>query len=610
MPKCKSNSLITVNRDAANAYKQLLLTVLQSCSIPDRDKLLGHLRAGHYARLLEWADTIDPQKYESAASYFAECQVAAFIRKYPFTNDEVPGINPRAAAIKKFFAAEHRCKRQNQRRRSLRKNFDPHFQKLEFAREYIVATIGIKPDIAAITSKCDFAAGASLGVHGNRTNAMRKLFAKQWTVTPSALPYALIGLWKNVHTRECILPGALVCYGTDERSSKDYDEFRSRVLQKVKLVSCNNISFVTKTALTDRSIAVEPLLNGFVQKGADEYLRDVLLRQGINLRDQRVNQLLARSGSMSDFDPFCTIDLSAASDSLSTELVRDLLPAEWFEFLSNIRAPWYKLDNSTRRYEKFCSMGNGFCFPLQTLIFASVCHAVSRFFDSESPVASHYDFSVYGDDIVVKQHLALATIELLRDIGFKTNRDKTFVTGPFRESCGSDWYNGQDVRPVHCDKRLVDIRQVFALHNSILRSQRCESFLTEASVYLRTLSPLPFYRPGREPGDTCFSVPLDVAMTSKFVSWRKASRRWAWREILTRARRDSMDHLNCVEHAKALMYAAMRGATSREPYTVRHSGRPVNRRVSRWWIDAYPWSAADHDAVKSVKECRKVVRGI
>lgn len=539
--------------------------------------------------------------YDSADSYFLDAQFSALIRKYPFSTDMVPGIDPEATAVKKFFAAEHSCKRQNQRYRAKRKRFDPHAQFFAYARDYIRKVIGEKPDLPEVLSQCEFTEGASVGVHGNKTNTMRKLFAERWSVTPTALPYAMTALWLNVHTRQSILKGAMKCY--------DPEEFRVIVKSKVVRVGSNKISFVPKTAKTHRSIAVEPLLNGYVQSGVDKYLKQKLLRVGINLTDQRVNQLLARSGSMMASNPFCTIDLSAASDSLATGVVEDLIPPDWFEFLSDIRSPGYSLNGQTYRFEKFCSMGNGFCFPLQTLIFASVCHAASRVVDQTSFAEAMKTFSVYGDDIIVKQNVALYVIEMLREIGFKTNRDKTFICGPFRESCGSDWYDGQDVRPVHLDEPFTDLRSVFAFHNSTYKNRRSENFFTEVREFLRSSAGGRYMRPGREPGDTCYSVPLDLAMGSTGCTWNREAQTWQWLEVLSLPVADSMEHLSSVERSDALMYAALRGATPDAPYTVRYTSRVAVSLVCRPWKEGYEWSPASH-YVETVWDARRAIRNL
>jgi hypothetical protein len=353
------------------------------------------------------------------------------------------------------------------------------------------------------------------------------------------------------------------------------------VRAKVKFVNHNLISFVPKTAKTHRSIAVEPFLNGFVQKGIDQHLRDCLRRIGIDLSDQAHNQSLARLGSVQKSNPYCTIDLSAASDSLSTEAVRLLLPPEWFEFLNDVRASQFMLpDGTVHQYEKFCSMGNGFCFPLQTLVFASICHACAMLCGDSD------DFSVYGDDIIVRQNIALLVVETLRDLGFRTNVDKTFITGPFRESCGADWYEGRDVRPVYLDERLVDVRQLFAFHNSCLRSQVVELFTEELRPVIRSLGGSNFLRPGREPGDVAYSVPLDVFMNSPFAKWRRDIHTWSWKEIRSRPNSDVF-RLDEIGYANILVLAAMRGANSAQPFTLRHSTTPKAVTVARPWRDAY-----------------------
>jgi len=513
--------------------------------------------------------------YDSPTSYFVDYQLAALIKKYPFSANEVPKLDPEGTAVKKFLAAEHMCKRVNQKYRAKRKCFDKYMQAKTYMREFIVSVIGEKPDIASIGEKCDFTSGASLLIGGNKTNIARKVFAQHWTATPGALPYAMPMLWANAQLRDCILPGAMKCY--------DKAEFGRIVRAKVQRVDYNNVSFVPKTAKTHRSIAIEPLLNGYIQKGTDVYLRECLRASGFDLSDQTRNQRLARMGSLGGFNPFVTIDLSAASDSLAYEVVRELLPPDWFEFLCFIRSPQYMLPGSSvpNQYEKFCSMGNGFCFPLQTLIFASVGYTASRLCK-----APRDEIAVYGDDIIVRQSEALLVVELLRELGFRTNVDKTFLFGPFRESCGADWYEGQDVRPVHFAKPLVDVRQLFALHNSTLRSPRCEVFFEDFRSVARSIGGSSYLRPGREPGDTAFSVPLDVAMNCPNVRWHSGYQNWMWTEIASKSAPDPV-RLGEVEYANALVLAAMRGTTSAQPFTLRYETVPKIVRVCRPYFEGF-----------------------
>lgn len=557
------------------AYTKLLRAAISSTNHSESAFLEGALRAKRFDLLLEWSDRPSPQLYDSSTDYFVDCQLSALIKKYPFSRFEVPGLDPQATALSKFESAEHKCKRVNQKFRAKRRRFDPYMQLKCYMREFILSTVGPSPDLLAIGEKCDFTSGASLLVGGSKTNIARKVYAQSWTSTPGALPYAIPMLWANAQLRDCILPGAMKCY--------DKAEFGRIVRAKVQHVNYNKVDFVPKTAKTHRGIAVEPLLNGFIQKGTDVYLRDRLRAIGIDLSDQTRNQRLARLGSLGGFDPFVTVDLSAASDSLAYEVVRELLPADWFEYLDFIRSPQYLLPDSKvpKRYEKFCSMGNGFCFPLQTLIFASVVYAASRFCK-----APRDQFAVYGDDIIVRQSEALLVVELLRELGFRTNVDKTFITGPFRESCGADWYEGQDVRPVHFAEPLVDVRQLFALHNSTLRSPRCELFFEEFRTVARSIAGSSYLRPGREPGDTAYSVPLDVAMNSPSVRWDRDRMEWRWTEIASKSVKDPC-RLGVVEYANALVLAAMRGTLSSQPFTLRYETNPKIVSVCRPFFDGY-----------------------
>lgn len=208
----------------------------------------------------------------------------------------------------------------------------------------------------------------------------------------------------------------------------------------------NRVEFVPKNWKTHRSIACEPTGNIPLQLAFDAYAKRCLRRRGIDLSDQSKNQLMAKEGSVSG--KYATIDLSAASDTLSFDLVNWLLPDDWFKYLNSIRSKFYRGSSiGFGRYEKFSSMGNGSTFCLETLVFAAACYAVGS-----------KDFSVYGDDIIVETEKFDDLRRLLRFVGFSLNLDKSFHEGPFRESCGADWFNGINITPFYireADKRLT-----------------------------------------------------------------------------------------------------------------------------------------------------------
>jgi hypothetical protein len=222
----------------------------------------------------------------------------------------------------------------------------------------------------------------------------------------------------------------------------------------------SRVAFVPKTAKTDRSIAIEPVLNSMLQLGIGDYMADRLKRVGCDITDQSRNQQLARVGSLTG--ALATLDLSSASDTVSVELVRSLLSPEWFDLLSYFRTSTVRMDDgSLHRLEKFSSMGNGFTFPLETLIFWALASSASEGVEDDPLTVA------YGDDIIVSVAAVPRVCEILHVCGFSVNMEKSFWSGPFRESCGADYYLGTNVRPVFVKNRLSGA-DVFRLHNFYL----------------------------------------------------------------------------------------------------------------------------------------------
>jgi len=90
------------------------------------------------------------------------------------------------------------------------------------------------------------------------------------------------------------------------------------------------------------------------------------------------------------------------------------------------------------------TMGCGFTFSVMTLTLAALCYGVIRVYGKKQD-----QFSVFGDDIVLPTYLAGTLMELLGDVNFIVNNEKSFTSGDFRESCGGDYRAGKDVTPVY-----------------------------------------------------------------------------------------------------------------------------------------------------------------
>lgn len=559
----------TLKQASWKNYRRLLINLVSVHSSYPEVKRLGELiRSNEWLQVYKLADSFASQQYGDARQHFVLNQFAALIRKYPFPS-KILNLDPKGKAISTFFHDEHRMARVNRKFGLLDSLRSPRESELKIARDWIAYVLGDEPNMSAIINACEFGPGASMGVHGNATNLGRKLLSDRWSVTPSTLIYATWALRSQSVIWQLLQPerGQIV--------SIDPDLFDHKIRSKSLIVNNNKVSFVPKTAKTHRGIAIEPLLNGLVQKGIDTYMRKLLARVGIDLSDQTINQEYAKSGSLGFMgeDDFVTIDLSSASDSVSIGLVKNLLPPAWYELLNATRSHAYEIDGTFGRYHKFCSMGNGFCFPLETLIFSAICHACN---------AGHpgHDFLVYGDDIIVRQKHGPTVLNLLKYCGFRPNANKTFLEGPFRESCGADWYHGQDVRPYTLDHSLRTVVDIYKVLNLSQRNSLTKEFFQPVRKFLYKLIPgFLFTRPFKGDPDTGIDVELDEFMSNPKGRWNSDLQTWMWLELKSRSVSDKLIQTHSQYHL-ALMYGALAGVDSGKPFTVRRLTRQTIARVS------------------------------
>lgn len=227
------------------------------------------------------------------------------------------------------------------------------------------------------------------------------------------------------------------------------------------IVSGSRCSFVPKTASTSRMICVEPLLNQYYQLGLASILERRLKQFfGIDLSSQpSINHLLARSGSIDG--SFATIDLSSASDSISLGLCEAFLPDWFFRTLLELRSRTTEINGCPVPLFMISTMGNGFTFPLQTIIFSAVLKACVSIFSRSD---TDRTWSCFGDDLICGRGIFHRVVHYLGRLGFRINANKTFSEGLFRESCGADWFNGQPVRPVFLRKLDVPADTLVAIN--------------------------------------------------------------------------------------------------------------------------------------------------
>lgn len=227
-----------------------------------------------------------------------------------------------------------------------------------------------------------------------------------------------------------------------------------------RIVAGNVMFTVPKNSDIDRCACKEPDLNMFLQKGLGNQIRICLKRAGIDLNDQSINRELARQGSING--SLMTLDLSSASDSVTTELVRSVVPADWFYYMNQFRSPFTEIDGKRHSNEMFSSMGNGFTFELESLLFYAIARSVAYFGGYRGKI------SVYGDDIIGPSSMADDLVSALDFCGFKANPEKSFWEGSFRESCGAHWHGGLDIRPFYIRRPFKTVSDLILTLNQLV----------------------------------------------------------------------------------------------------------------------------------------------
>jgi hypothetical protein len=306
-------------------------------------------------------------------------------------------------------------------------------------------------------------------------------------------------------------------YVSEHPDTDAAEVLRDRDFEGVAIVEGSRLSFVPKNDQISRCICIEPTLNMFYQLGFGAILeRRLSTHFGIEMGSQQFkNRELARIGST--FDNLCTIDLESASDSLGLKMLEAVLPRDFMSFLLRLRSPSSDLPGiGSFALDMVSTMGNGFTFPLQTMLFASVVIAAFR----AHGIRPYYprgrnngNFGVFGDDIIVPQEIVVSVFRLLRILGFVVNSSKTFVKGPFRESCGSDFYQGINIRGVYLKSirsiqdRFVAINQLnlFSTRTGVRLSRTVQQLLLEVPW-----TPVPIW----ENDDSGVRIPFSVVKDS------------------------------------------------------------------------------------------------
>lgn len=427
---------------------------------------------------------IHPDEYDtlvrfSPLPFMVDWTLAHLVKNFPHWG---VGLDLERVALESFRESEINCAATNHRLSSslkLSKDLkrDWHETIISIAARKIDDCLG-EVDYDLLSQECRWGPGSTLTLMGGSATLDNKIREKRisstasnWKFYSNAVACDLHLLWARGIPAE-----GPTCLVKDEFVIKNYSHYTS----------------VPKNAKTNRNICIEPSANMFTQLGIGALIRKKLLSKGVNLNDQTINQDWARQAGLLGL---ATLDLRAASDSISQVLVERLLPPRWLTLLSLARTDSYYFKDDLyeilhkrrkhslkyiHKFNKWSSMGNGYTFELESLIFWAIAAAVM---ESKQLCPIKPDLfggwaradgvlSVYGDDIIINSCYVPDLIEVFSYIGFEINISKSFVSGRFYESCGKHYYDGGDVTPIYQREGLSSLSSVIRLHNRFIRYAR------------------------------------------------------------------------------------------------------------------------------------------
>lgn len=438
---------------------------------------------------------IDPKHFHNGGMFRDDYVATNLLSKSVFLKTS---FDKKQVAFKKFEEFESLCNHTN--RRFLNPSLDPqnngaNVWLLNATKRKIQQVLG-DFDGNELVDDANWGPGVSTLLKGNEVSGYNKFCAERGITRDL---YALIADW---------FPIAYPSWA--DHLSRSFGE------SWAVFEAGNKIVTVPKNSKTDRVIAIEPGINIWFQKAAGSMIRRRLRRFGIDLNDQSKNSSLARKSSQDN--NLATVDFSSASDSISSAVVEELLPPRWYLLLNSMRSKrGIDSKGKVRVWNKFSSMGNGFTFELESLIFYAAAFAVCEYLAVQPSV------SVFGDDVVLPSECFELFSSYSEFLGFRVNKDKSFFDGPFRESCGSHYYDGIDCKPVFLKERLSNAETVYKLANNIrLLAHRyghndfCDSRFSVCWFALsrRVPEPLRFMVPATA-GDVGFIANLDEAHATR-----------------------------------------------------------------------------------------------
>jgi hypothetical protein len=159
---------------------------------------------------------------------------------------------------------------------------------------------------------------------------------------------------------------------------------------------------------------------------------------------------------------FATIDSTAASDTVFRDWIREIDHPS-LNYLLEYMPTHVKWGSTMYPMEMFGTMGSPLTFDVEMIIFYIDCRLselLCHFGDTEDTAklpAWHYIDVIFivGDDLSVPNCWAETLLDVMVALHRIPNREKTYHSGPYRESCGAEYLGNLDVSGIYYPRGLV-----------------------------------------------------------------------------------------------------------------------------------------------------------
>lgn len=371
------------------------------------------LQAGEYQQIAEL--TIDPHNYNTAYSFQLDYQVTEFLRKYPDLPVNMEGYDNiqdyRAdSAVRGFYEnlSTYWSKQIDLETSNEEEWYD------DVRREISEIVKGFK-HIDVIPRH---GPGATLSHRGREATAFHKF---DGIVSGSKRVIETLGI-------------------PVDSSEIDYTDYTVA-------------RWVPKTALSLRNISFSPSIDMMYQLALNDALAELYeinVGYSIKANDWKIlatehHKTLAIKGSADG--SVATIDLKNGSDNVLIYHVDTFFKhePELYWFMNLVRTRRIHVEDRIMNSPVFAPQGAGHCFMVETILFLAVVRSVSKKYAS-----------AYGDDVLCESEAFEEVINRFKRLKFDINTRKTYNSSYFRESCGTDAFNGCSVWVYRHKKKSIE----------------------------------------------------------------------------------------------------------------------------------------------------------